>query len=59
MQQFNDLKNLILSAEDDAKKFFEKGNAAAGKRLRAHMQNAKILAQGVRMDVSQKKKEQS
>ena len=38
MKNFEDLKNLILEIEADAVKVYEKGNVAAGKRLRKAMQ---------------------
>ncbi|SER90605.1 histone H1 [Pedobacter rhizosphaerae] len=56
MKTFELLKGLVLGAEEDARKFFEKGNQAAGVRLRLAMQKAKGLAQGVRVEVSEKKK---
>lgn len=51
MKVFQDLESLIASAsEDDVK--FEKGNAAAGTRLRKKMQEVKKLAQEIRENVS-------
>jgi hypothetical protein len=55
MKNFNELKSLIAAAEDDANKFFEKGNASAGTRLRIAMQNIKTTAQAVRIEVSEAK----
>ncbi|GGC42693.1 histone H1 [Parapedobacter defluvii] len=55
MDTFNQLKDLIASVEDDAVKFFEKGNAAAGTRVRKALQQAKTLAQDIRNDVTAKK----
>ena len=37
MEKFIELKNLVTSAEADATKFYEKGNKAAGTRLRNAM----------------------
>jgi hypothetical protein len=42
--------------EDDATKFYEKGNKAAGVRLRKSLQDVKTLAQNIRLDVSTKTK---
>ncbi len=51
MQKFEELKNLISSLEGDADKFYNKGNSAAGTRLRKGMQDLKNIAQGIRSDV--------
>jgi hypothetical protein len=50
------LKDLIGSAEVDAAKFYEKGNSAAGTRLRKALQEIKSVAQEIRQDVTAKKK---
>ena len=55
MEQIAKLKELLTSAETDAEKFFNKGNAAAGTRLRNTMQQLKVAAQEVRIEVTQKK----
>jgi hypothetical protein len=57
MEKFNELKELINNLEEDAKKFFEKENKAAGVRLRKGLQDVKAMAQGVRVSVSEKVKE--
>jgi hypothetical protein len=57
MENFNDLKTLITSLEDDATKFYEKDNKAAGVRLRKGLQEIKTLAQSLRIEVSNKNKE--
>lgn len=51
MKSFQVLVDLVFSAQDDAEKF-EKGNSAAGTRLRAKMQEVKNLAQDIRKNVS-------
>lgn len=51
MKKFNELFEVVMSAQDDAEKF-EKGNSAAGTRLRKKMQDIKKLAQEVRENVS-------
>jgi len=55
MEKFNELKELINSAETDATAFYEKGNKAAGTRLRNAMQNAKVLASDIRKEVTEMK----
>jgi hypothetical protein len=54
MEQITKLKELIASAEVDAEKF-NKGNNAAGTRLRNTMQQLKATAQEVRNTVTEKK----
>jgi hypothetical protein len=48
---FRQLKTVVEGAEADAIKFYEKGNKAAGTRLRKAMQEIKGLAVNVRKDV--------
>lgn len=55
MDKFNELKALISAAEADAVAFFDKGNKAAGTRLRNAMQQTKVLAQDIRNEVTAKK----
>ncbi|GAA4794215.1 hypothetical protein GCM10023231_23220 [Olivibacter ginsenosidimutans] len=52
MSKFGKLKELVSSVEADADKFFNKGNAAAGTRVRKAMQELKNLAQEIRNDVT-------
>lgn len=56
MEKFQELKTLIASIEEDATKFYEKGNKAAGVRLRKGLQDIKTLSQVLRQDVSSKNK---
>lgn len=56
MEKFEELKTLIASLEDDAAKFYEKGNKAAGVRLRKGLQDIKTLSQTLRQDVSERNK---
>ncbi|RZJ32719.1 MAG: histone H1, partial [Chryseobacterium sp.] len=49
------LKTLIISAETDARKFYERGNNTAGVRLRKSLLLSKTIAQDIRKDVSTKK----
>lgn len=51
MRKFQQLQALVQQSEKDAEKFFIKGNRAAGRRLRASMQQAKALAQDIRARV--------
>jgi len=55
MARFDEVKNLILSLEGDFEKFYEKGNQAAGTRVRKGMQDLKTLAQDIRAEVQDKK----
>ena len=56
MEKFEELKTLITSIEEDAVKFYEKGNKAAGVRLRKGLQEIRTLSQTLRQDVSAKNK---
>jgi len=53
MQKFEELKSLIASLEGDADKFYNKGNSAAGTRVRKGMQDLKNLAQAIRAEVQE------
>ena len=53
MKKFNELKELLRSTESDANAFYEKGNKAAGTRLRNAMQSAKVLATDIRKEVTE------
>lgn len=57
MQNLNQIEEILNSIKEDATKFFEKGNKAAGTRVRKAMQEIKALAQAVRIEVSEKNKE--
>jgi hypothetical protein len=56
MEIFKELKELIAAAEHDAEAFFEKGNNAAGTRLRNAMQKIKTAASDLRKEVTERKK---
>ena len=56
MENFEELKTLIAGLEEDAVKFYEKGNKAAGVRVRKTLQEVRTLAQAMRLDVSAKNK---
>lgn len=51
MKRFNEIKDLVMSLEADFEKFYEKGNNAAGTRVRKGMQELKNLAQDIRVEV--------
>lgn len=51
IEKFNELKGLIEGLEGDADKFFNKGNSAAGTRVRKGLQDAKNLAQEIRLEI--------
>ena len=48
MSRFAQVKDLVLSLEGDFEKFYEKGNQAAGTRVRGGLQQLKTLAQEIR-----------
>tara|TARA_Y100000816_G_C25775483_1_gene406891 strand:+ start:93 stop:269 length:177 start_codon:yes stop_codon:yes gene_type:complete len=50
------LQEALDNVQDDAQKFNEKGNKAAGTRVRKGMQTIKALAQDVRVAVSEANK---
>lgn len=52
----NQITEAIEGIQDDVVKFDEKGNKAAGTRIRKAMQTIKGLAQDVRVYVSDKNK---
>tara|TARA_R110002020_G_scaffold473091_1_gene701872 strand:+ start:898 stop:1083 length:186 start_codon:yes stop_codon:yes gene_type:complete len=55
MELYEELKELVANLEEDATKFYEKGNKAAGTRVRKGCQDIKNLCQDIRVDVSNKK----
>ena len=55
MGRFNEVQDLVNSLEADFEKFYEKGNNAAGTRVRKGMQSLKNLAQDIRVEVQSKK----
>lgn len=57
MARFEEVKKLILDLEGDFEKFYDKGNQAAGTRVRKGMQDLKNLAQEIRSEVQNKKNE--
>ena len=55
MDNYNKLKGLVESLEADFAKFYDKGNKAAGTRVRKGMQDLKNMAQDIRKDVLDKR----
>ena len=55
MSRFSELKEFVEGLEDDFNKFYEKGNKAAGTRVRKAMQDLKQKAQDIRSEVQEKK----
>ena len=51
MKRFDELRDLVMSLEADFQKFYDKGNQAAGTRVRKGMQDLKNLAQHIRVEV--------
>lgn len=51
IDKFKELKYLIDGLENDADKFFAKGNSAAGTRVRKGLQDIKTLAQDLRLGI--------
>ncbi len=57
MNRFPEIKELIDSLEEDMDKFYNKGNKTAGTRARKTLQELKKLAQDIRVDIQEKKKD--
>ncbi len=55
MNRFAQLRELLYSLEADFIKFYEKGNKAAGTRVRKGMQELKVLAQEIRNEIQNMK----
>ncbi len=53
--KYEALKELVASIEVDIDKFYNKGNKAAGTRIRKSMQDIKKLSQDIRMEIQQVK----
>ncbi|NNF59544.1 MAG: histone H1 [Rhodothermaceae bacterium] len=55
MSRFSDLKDFVDGMERDFAQFYDKGNKAAGTRVRKGMQELKKMAQDIRVEVQEKK----
>ncbi len=53
--RYADLVSFVESLEDDFTAFYEKGNKAAGTRVRKAMQDIKQTAQEIRLEVQEMK----
>ncbi|MFT5642116.1 MAG: hypothetical protein ACI9A7_002224 [Cyclobacteriaceae bacterium] len=58
MKRFEQLQELLSSLEGDFQKFYDKGNSAAGTRVRKGMQELKNLSQEIRIEVQDMKNEE-
>ncbi|MDH5367068.1 MAG: histone H1 [Cyclobacteriaceae bacterium] len=55
MSRFKQVSDLVMSLEGDFEKFYDKGNQAAGTRVRKGMQELKNLGQEIRIEVQEVK----
>lgn len=55
IEKFNELKSLLEGLESDADKFFNKGNSAAGTRVRKGLQDLKNRSQDLRLKIQEAK----
>lgn len=55
MSRFEELKAMVEAMEEDFQKFYEKGNKAAGTRVRKGMLELKNKAQEIRVEVQELK----
>ena len=55
MSNFEKLKDFVADLERDFTQFYEKGNKAAGTRIRKAMQDIKNTAQEIRLEVQDMK----
>ena len=53
MKRFDELRDLVMNLEADFQKFYDKGNSAAGTRVRKGMQELKNLSQAIRVEVQE------
>ncbi|MGF7072786.1 histone H1 [Mucilaginibacter sp. R-33] len=58
MEKFKAAKDLIDAIEKDMFSFYEKGNKAAGTRVRNAMQQLKVMATDIRKEITEKKSNQ-
>lgn len=57
MARFDEIRELVMNLEEDFAKFYDKGNQAAGTRVRKGMQDLKSLAQDIRVEIQNMKNE--
>ncbi len=53
--KYSELKGFVDELDGDFSKFFDKGNKAAGTRVRKAMQDLKAMAQDIRVQVQNMK----
>jgi hypothetical protein len=56
MKNYENLKNILAGMEPDIIKFYEKGNHAAGTRIRKQLQDLKRAANDMRNEIQDIKK---
>lgn len=59
MERYEQISGLIQNLESDFEKFYGKDNQAAGTRIRKGMQELKVLAQDIRIEVQNIKNERA
>ena len=55
MNRYKQLMELLEAAREDFEKFYDKGNKAAGTRIRKSMLELRNVAQEIRQEVQSKK----
>lgn len=55
MEKYAELKDLVMSMEEDFSKFYEKDNQSAGTRARKILKDIKDLAQEMRKEIQEVK----
>jgi hypothetical protein len=55
MNQFETIKSMLDAMQSDFEKFYDKGNNAAGTRVRKGLQDLKNKCQEIRLDVQNRK----
>ncbi len=58
MDKFNELHAKLNEMKEDVEKFYARGNKSAGVRIRQKLQDIKALAQEMRKEISEHKKNQ-
>lgn len=54
-KRYDELRDFVSELERDFNQFYDKGNKAAGTRVRKAMQELKRKAQDIRVEVQEKK----
>ena len=53
MNKYSELLNLVTNLKDDFEKFYDKGNGAAGTRVRKGLQDIAAYAKQTRIEVQE------